>query len=64
MAVDDETLEPVLEPLPELPLPEVDLGVVTEVADNLVPGEPPPVDETGSPVPVEVPPLPGLPPLP
>ena len=64
VAVDDETLEPVLEPLPELPLPDVDLGVVTEVADNLVPGEPPPVDETGSPVPVEVPPLPGLPPLP
>ena len=42
MAVDDETLEPVLEPLPELPLPDVDLGVVTEVADDLVPGELPP----------------------
>jgi hypothetical protein len=60
----DETLEPVLEPLPELPLPEVDLGVVTEPADGLVPDEPPAVDETGLPVPVEVPPLPDLPPLP
>jgi len=67
VAVDDETLEPVLEPLPELPLPEVDLGVVTGVADDLAPDELPPVDETGLPVPVEVPPLPplpGLPPLP
>ena len=64
VAVADETLEPVLEPLPGLPLPEVDLGVVTGAADHLVPGELPPVDETGSPVPVEVPPLPGLPPLP
>ena len=60
VAADDETLEPVLEPLPELPLPEVDLGVVTEVADDLVPDELPPVDETGLPVP----PLPDLPPLP
>ena len=60
VAADDETLEPVLEPLPELPLPEVDLGVVIEVADDLVPGELPPADETGLPVP----PLPNLPPLP
>jgi hypothetical protein len=64
VAVDDETLEPVLEPLPELPLPEVDFGVVTGVAGDLVPGGLPPVDDTGLPVPVEVPPPPGLPPLP
>jgi RNA polymerase sigma factor (sigma-70 family) len=67
VVVDDKTLESVLEPLPELPLPEVDLGIVTEVADDLVPDELPPVDETELPLPVEVPPLPplpGLPPLP
>ena len=64
IAVDDETLEPVLEdPLPELPLPEVDLGVVSEVADEVVPDELPTADETGLP-PVEVPPVPDLPRLP
>ena len=64
IAVDNETLEPVLDPLPELPLPEVDLGVVTEVADVVVPDELPTVDETGSPESVEVPPVPELPRLP
>jgi hypothetical protein len=64
IAVDDETLDPVLDPLPELPLPEVDLGVVTEVADVVVPDELPTVDKTGLPESVEVPPVPDLPRLP
>ena len=63
IAVDDETLEPMLDPLPELPLPEVDLGVVTEAADEVVPDELPTADDTGLP-PVEVPPVPDLPRLP
>ena len=55
---------PCWSPLPELPLPEVDLGVVTEVADEVVPDELPTVDETGLPESVEVPPVPDLPRLP
>ena len=64
IAVDDETLAPVLDPRPELPLRDVDLGVVTEVADAVVPDELPTVDKTGLPESVEVPPVPDLPRLP
>ena len=63
-AVVDETLEPVLDPLPELPLPEVDPGVVTYDADEVVPDELPAADETGLPEPVDVPPVPDLPRVP
>jgi hypothetical protein len=63
VVVDEKTLEPVLEPLPELPLPEVDLGVVTEVADDVVPDELPTVEETVLTEPVVVPHVPELPPL-
>jgi RNA polymerase sigma factor (sigma-70 family) len=60
--VEDE-VDAALEAVPELPLPEVDVDIpiVTEV----VPDELPPIDDSGLPdLPVQVPPVPGLPPLP
>ncbi len=61
----EDTVDPLVDPLVDtvsgLPLPLPDVGVVTGIA----PEDPlPPVDVPGPTDPVQVPPLPGLPPLP
>jgi hypothetical protein len=56
-----EGVDPVLETVTELPLPEVDAEAITDlVGQELLP----PVDVPSATGPVQVPPLPGLPPLP
>ena len=57
----EDTVDPVVDTVSGLPLPLPDLGVVTEI----VPEDPlPPANVPSATDPVQVPPLPGLPPLP
>jgi hypothetical protein len=57
----EDTADPLVDTVSGLPLPWPDVGVVTEI----VPEDPlPPVNVPSATDPVQVPPLPGLPPLP